>query len=60
MTWYRLAGERGDLEAQLALGWIYFAGEGVKKDPAASIVWYKKAAGQGSTKARAMLKKLEK
>lgn len=39
--------EQGDADAQLHLGDAYFKGEGVEKDLAEAVIWYRKAADQG-------------
>lgn len=46
--WYQKAGEQGSLQAQYALGEIYFTGEGTKApDYPKAKEWYLKAAEQG-------------
>jgi len=39
--------EKGDANAQLELGLMYYEGEGVPKDSAEAVTWYRKAADQG-------------
>lgn len=39
--------ERGDIHAQVKVGWMYYYGEGVRQDKAMALVWYRKAAEQG-------------
>ena len=46
------AAEQGDAEAQLRLGVMYANGEGVLKDPAEAIRWYRLAAEQGHASAQ--------
>jgi len=48
----RAAAEKGDVEAQLELGFIYEEGRGVRQDHAAAVKWYRKAAEQGLAKAQ--------
>lgn len=45
-AWLPLA-ETGYAKAQASLGWMYFTGKGVKKDPKIAAQWYRKAADQG-------------
>jgi len=44
---FKVAAERGDDRAQMALGFMYDRGDGVAVDHAAAIRWYRKAAEQG-------------
>lgn len=45
--WFQAA-EQGLTDAQIRLGFVYFAGEdGVSRDPAEWLHWYRKAASQG-------------
>jgi hypothetical protein len=44
--------EKGDARAQLDLGTIYYNGEGVPKDFAEALKWYRKAAEQGNARAQ--------
>ncbi len=39
--------EKGDAVAQFKLGWMYDTGQGVEKDYAEVVKWYRKAADQG-------------
>ena len=48
----RNAAEQGDAEAQYSLGWNYYHGEGVVKDYALAVWWYRKAAEQGHSGAQ--------
>ena len=52
------AARQGDVEAQFALGWCYYMGEGVGKNVAEAAKWYHKAAEQGYDAAKAALKEL--
>ena len=44
--------ERGDANAQSALGLMYYKGDGVPKDAAKAAEWFQKAAAQGHAKAQ--------
>jgi TPR repeat protein len=37
------------------MGFLYFAGEGVPRDPIQAAEWFRKAADQGDAKAQSML-----
>jgi len=52
VKWYRKAAERGDADAQFALGFIYAKGLGVPQDYAEAIKWTRKAADQGQALAQ--------
>jgi hypothetical protein len=43
----RVRAEQGDAKAQYSLGAAYALGEGVAKDSAEAVKWYRKAADQG-------------
>lgn len=48
VKWYRkLANEKDHWTGLIALGWIYYKGQGVTKDSAETEKWYKKAAEYG-------------
>ena len=47
LTNIRQAAEQGDVNAQYSLGQIYRKGEGVSRDYAKAVKWYRKAAEQG-------------
>ncbi len=49
--WNRKAAEQGVLRAQLALAWMYHAGDGVAKNSPEAAKWYRKAAEQGDSTA---------
>ena len=53
------AAERGDVDAQNFLGWMYSQGSGVRKSKAEAIKWYRKAAQQGDSDAKQALLELE-
>ncbi|MEI7819830.1 MAG: J domain-containing protein [Verrucomicrobiota bacterium] len=46
------AATQGDTGAQIALGDLYYYGEGVPKDDAKSVKWYEKAGNQGDANAQ--------
>ncbi|MCP5152891.1 MAG: SEL1-like repeat protein [Ectothiorhodospiraceae bacterium] len=48
----REVGDRGDVRAQLVLGALYGAGEGVALDEAEAVRWYRRAADGGSAEAQ--------
>lgn len=50
-AWLPLA-ERGDAEAQLYLGAMYQAGQGVRQDYPEAVKWYRKAAERGNAAAQ--------
>jgi len=50
--WYRAAAEKGNSEAQNALGDLYRDGEGVDADETAAVGWYTKAAEQNNATAQ--------
>lgn len=52
--WRPLA-EQGDAEAQVALGVMYYEGQGVLKDDKEAAKWWRKAAEQGDAGAQARL-----
>ncbi|MCX6894423.1 MAG: tetratricopeptide repeat protein [Verrucomicrobia bacterium] len=51
VEWYQKAAERGHVEAQTRLAWMYQYGKGVRKNHKQAILWYKKSAAQGSVPA---------
>ena len=54
-AWYRKAAEQGDAIAQLQLGRMYFAGQGVPQDFKQAYVWTREAAEQRVAKAQFIL-----
>ncbi len=54
----RAQAEAGDAEAQCNLGLCYYTGNGVAKDCAEAVKWFRKAAIQGNQTAIANLKRL--
>jgi len=55
---FRKAADQNDAYAQYNLGWAYESGLGVPKDRRESIVWYRKAAGNGNLLALRRLDRL--
>lgn len=56
LKWMREAAERGDLNAQLAVGRLYLMGlEEMGSDPAEAEVWLSMAAGRGNGEAKKLL-----
>lgn len=49
--WLPLA-QAGDVDAQSALGFMYYNGQGVSRDFPQAFVWYRRAAAQGSALAQ--------
>jgi len=47
--------DQGDATAQYSIGDMYYEGQGVTKDPAQAMQWYKKAADQGNSDAKAKI-----
>jgi hypothetical protein len=50
--WYDARAQRGDSEAEFALGLLYFRGEGKPKDTSLAFEWVSKAAVQGEVRAQ--------
>jgi TPR repeat protein len=48
----RVKAELGNAEAQNHLGFLYFTGNGVTKDPAEGVKWWQKSAEQGLVKSK--------
>ena len=53
--WYRQAADKGQPEAMLALGDMYFRGVGVELEPAQAARWYQLASDKGYPKAKVYL-----
>ena len=53
--WYRQAADKGQPEAMLALGDMYFRGTGVPLEPAQASRWYQLASDKGYPKAKVYL-----
>ncbi len=58
LTWYQLAAEQGDADAQYKLGLIYSNGQGTPKDHKKASKWFQLAAKQGNKLAQSKLDKL--
>jgi uncharacterized protein len=52
VTLFRVAADRGDVDALDELGDIYLYGFGVKKDAVEAVEWYRRAAEQGNSAAQ--------
>jgi len=52
LRWYRQAADKGDANAQYALGFMYGNGEGVPQDYGEAVSWFRKAADQGNVEAQ--------
>lgn len=50
-VYYKLAAEKGNIEAQNYLGFRYYNGEGIRQDADSAIYWIRKAAEKGDIKA---------
>ena len=50
-AYYLKAAQYKIVDAQLYLGYAFYAGEGMDKDYASAVMWYKRAVAQGSHKA---------
>lgn len=50
--WFKKAAEKGDMDAQYALGICYKDGLGVQQDNTQTIYWFRKAAEQGNADAQ--------
>ena len=48
MKWFRLSAEQGDEDAQYALGWMYYYGDGVIQDNVYAYMWGNISASNGS------------
>jgi len=55
IKYYLKAAKQGDAEAQLALGLVYFIGDGVPQDYKTAFYWFRKAAKQGDASAQSLL-----
>jgi uncharacterized protein len=51
VKWMRKAAEQGLSSAQIAVGDLYFKGDGVKQDYSKAVEWYRKAAEQNDSEA---------
>jgi hypothetical protein len=60
VKWFRLAAEKGNRDAQHALGTMYENGQGVKPDYVLAYTWFKLAAHRGLADAAAAQSQSEK
>jgi TPR repeat protein len=51
MRWYRVAADRGNPRAEVAIGNFYMEGQGVAKNPAEAMRWFRRAAENGDAEA---------
>jgi tetratricopeptide (TPR) repeat protein len=58
VEWYEKAAEQGHADSQLALGYLYSTGEGVKKDMKTAKKWFESAAEQEDVDAMLELGKI--
>ena len=52
VSWYRIAADQGDADAQYNLGTMYRDGEGVPRDYAEALKWFRRAADQEHARAQ--------
>lgn len=52
MRWYRMAADRGNAQAQVAVGNLYGQGQGVPQDYSEALRWFRLAADQGNSEAQ--------
>ena len=52
MRWYRMAADRGNAQAQVAIGNLYGEGQGVPQDYGEAMRWFRLAANQGNSEAQ--------
>ena len=50
-NWYQMAAALGEANAQCSVGAMLEIGEGVRKNPADAVAWFKEAADQGQVDA---------
>ena len=55
MREFRPLAARGDISAQIAVGWLYDNGLGIPHDDAQAVKWYRQAAEQGDARAEQYL-----
>jgi TPR repeat protein len=51
VKWYKMSSDKGNSNAQYALGWCYYNGKGVKQDYEEAVKWYKVSSDQGNSSA---------
>ncbi len=56
---YKRSAEKGNTQGMYGMGTLYHNGQGVKKDDAMALQWFKKAADAGDKSAQEALKELE-
>ncbi|MDF3056649.1 MAG: uncharacterized protein K0R17_864 [Rariglobus sp.] len=52
LEWYLKSAELGNINAMIAAGGLYYAGEGTEKNPRKALAWYEKAAATGDAMAQ--------
>jgi len=55
MRWYRKSADKGDPEAQYALGLMYYYGYGVQRDRSQAYDFFQQAAARGNENAKRAL-----
>ena len=55
VEWLRNAAEKGEVQAQLWLGWMHWNGRGLRRDDSMAVEWYRKAAALGNPEAQTQL-----
>lgn len=55
IIWAKELAQKGDVNAQFALGYGYYMGEGVEVDPQQSVYWFTQAALQNDAMSQAYL-----
>lgn len=55
IKWFKIAAERGDIDAQIDLGSMYQKGQGVKQNNSLSKFYYQQAATQGDREAQIII-----
>jgi TPR repeat protein len=58
LLWIELAANQGLLEAQYALGLLYYNGTGTERDDVIALKWFEVAAGYGHTSSAANIASL--
>jgi len=60
MSWYQVAANQGNTDAQYWVGNLYEAGRGVSKDLAQARYWYKAAADRGDPTGKLAVSRLDR
>lgn len=55
LLWFKKAGSNGYAAAAYFVGWMYFYGEGVSKNPNEALIWFTKAKDLGMSEAKSMI-----